>query len=273
MVNVEVPTARVTVEAHAGEVVISPDPLARTKLVAKKARWLVVGIIVVLAVLGTVLRQELSWGDVATWTLAVTTLLAFVAAAFAGLVAYDLLKVETARDLNAAEERSIAAAERKRADKERAEQREAAERQRAEERDAAERAQATKVTAWFDFFEVLRTDEDPPKPDATWGARIRNASELSIFDVRVFFFWVNDSKDGRPWTTEERYASLERFRVIPPEQTRHLALPATVRSGADECSDDVYLVAIEFTDASGIRWRRDERGALGKVALQVVQLR
>lgn len=31
---------------------------------------------------------------------------------------------------------------------------------------------------------------------------------------------------------------------------------------AEECNDDVYLVGIEFTDASGIRWFRDERGAL-----------
>jgi hypothetical protein len=30
----------------------------------------------------------------------------------------------------------------------------------------------------------------------------------------------------------------------------------------DECNDQLYLVGIEFTDASGERWYRDERAAL-----------
>jgi hypothetical protein len=31
---------------------------------------------------------------------------------------------------------------------------------------------------------------------------------------------------------------------------------------AEECNTQVYLVGIEFTDANGIGWMRDERGAL-----------
>lgn len=103
---------------------------------------------------------------------------------------------------------------------------------------------------------------DPPRTDATWGATIKNASELSIFDVRVFFYWVNDRRDGSEWTADLRYASVERFRVIPPVQTRHLELPERIREMAVGCNDDVYVVGIEFTDANGTRWIRDERGTL-----------
>jgi hypothetical protein len=68
-----------------------------------------------------------------------------IAADFAGLVAYDLLKIEAARDLAASQERLHATDDCRRAEEERAAQRE-----------ADRRAQASKVTAWFDFFEVLR---------------------------------------------------------------------------------------------------------------------
>jgi hypothetical protein len=90
-----------------------------------------------------------------------------------------------------------------------------------------------------------------------WGARIRNASELPIFDVRTFFFWVDDPKDGRTWTTHERYASKKRFLVIPPEQRQHLELPRNVKTYRGKGTAGDYLVAIEFTDADGVRWTRD----------------
>lgn len=76
------------------------------------------------------------------------------------------------------------------------------------------------------------------------------------------FYWVNYPRDGSPWTTEQRYASVERILVIPPGHTRHLELSARVRDMAQECSDEVYLVGIEFTDANGLRWFRDDRAAL-----------
>jgi hypothetical protein len=227
-----------------GEAVIAPDPLVLAKHVTRKA-WPYAGaLVVVLAVLGVVFRRSLSWGDFPTWVMAMTTLMAFLAAAFAGLVAYDLLKVETARDLKASDERVLAAADRRRAEDERAAQRE-----------ANLRAQASKVTAWFDFYRP-----DPGR--ATWGATIQNASELPVLDVRVFFYWVNDLRDGSPWTTEQRYASVNRIRVIPPGQFRHCDLPDRVRNMSGECDDRVYLVGIEFTDANGIGWMRDERAAL-----------
>ena len=213
---------------------------------------------VVLVVLGILFRHHLSWGDAPTWLLAITTLLAFLAAAFAGLVAYDLLKVESVRDIRAAEERSLAAANRRQAAAERAAQ-----------RDADLRAQASKVTAWFNFFEVVRpvpqgTFVRDPKAlvDATWGGTVRNASELPIFDVRIFYYWVNDRRDGSPWTTEQRYVSIDIIRVIPPGQARNQELPERVRNQSQECNDQVYVVGIEFTDADGHRWFRNERAAL-----------
>jgi hypothetical protein len=163
-------------------------------------------------------------------------------------VAYDLLSVETARDLKAAEQRLFAAEERKRLADERVAQRE-----------ADRCAQASKVTAWFNFFNVIRDDGTV---DGTWGATVSNASDLPILDVRIFYYWVNDPHDGSPWTTEQRYASVDRIRVIPPGQPRDRELPEHVRNMALECNDDVYLVGVEFTDAQGIRWFRDERGAL-----------
>jgi hypothetical protein len=236
----------------------SPDPLSLLKHAVRKFWRYAAGLIAVLAVLGAVFRHVLNWGDIPTWLLAITTLLAFLAAAFAGLVAYDLLKVETARDQSAAEERSRAAADRRQLEGERATQRE-----------ADRRAQASKITAWFDYYTPGLTREEERSATAVgratrhaWGALVRNASELPVFDVRVFFYWVNDPGDGRRWTTEQRYASLDRFRVIPPGHTRQSDLPDSVRITERECNGDVYLVGIEFTDASGARWIRNERGAL-----------
>lgn len=80
---------------------------------------------------------------------------------------------------------------------------------------------------------------------------------------------MNDPHDGSPWTAEQRYASIERIRVIPPGQTRNLELPDRVRDMADECSDQVYLVGIEFADANGRRWMSDERAALDYLSTRV----
>lgn len=244
-------------EVQPGEVVASSDPLALAKRMAWRSWPYAAGLVVILVVLGIVFRHSLSWGDVPTWVMAITTLLAFLAAAFAGLVAYDLLRVENARDLAAVDERRVAADDRKRAADE-----------RAAEREADRRAQASKITAWFDFYTpgiqvVPGVPVPTPRPDVLEaGAAVRNASELPVLDVRVFFYWVNDPGDGRPWTAELRYASQERIRVIPPGQISHHRLPEHIRSMAEECNGQVYVIGAEFTDANGVRWMRDARGAL-----------
>ena len=242
---------RVQAQAPSGEVVTSSDPLALAKRVGRQCWRYATGLVVVLAVLGSVFRHSLRWGDFPTWTMAITTLLAFLAAFFAGLVAYELFKVETARDLKAAQEQLQI------------------EDERAAQREADRRAQASKVTAWFDSYKAGVPREmyyagSPAVATApsTWGAAVRNASELPIFDVQVTFYRVSDPGDGTPWTAQPRYAPLERFRVIAPDHTRRLDLPQTVRNTGEEWNDSVCVVGIEFTDASGTRWVRDARAAL-----------
>jgi hypothetical protein len=63
----------------------------------------------VLVTLGIVFRHHLAWGDAATWFLAGTSLLAFGAAAFAGMIAFDLYKVEAGRDRREAKRAADAA--------------------------------------------------------------------------------------------------------------------------------------------------------------------
>jgi hypothetical protein len=253
-------------EAIPGEVVVSPDPLARAKRVSRKGRPYAAALVVVLAVVGSVFRHYLSWGDFPTWIMAVTTLLAFLAAAFAGLVAYDLLQIEAGRDLKAAEERTRTDAERREAAKERDAARRAADVERAAQRDAARRAQASKVTAWFAQYDPVAAGY-PGSPSlesnlVTWGGAVRNASDLPVFDVRIFYFRVNDRRDGSPWTADQVYASADIIRVIPPGQTRNEELPQRVREQYQGCNDQLYVVSVEFTDADGARWYRNERAAL-----------
>ena len=76
---------------------------------------------------------------------------------------------------------------------------------------------------------------------------------------------VKDPKDGSEWTTLQMNAPMERFRQIPPGQERHFALPQDAVKPEDGALDDAYLVAIEFSDANAIRWRRDVRSRLHKL--------
>jgi hypothetical protein len=94
-----------------------PDPLTRVKSIARRLWLYGAAVTVALVVLGAVFRHQLNWGDVATWVVAITTLLALAAAAFAGLVAYDVLRVELRRDVLATEERQLAREDRQRAER------------------------------------------------------------------------------------------------------------------------------------------------------------
>jgi hypothetical protein len=273
-VRVDLSTAELKLQAPPSDVVASPDPLARAKFVVRTVWPYVAAVVVVLAAIGSVFRHQLQWGDFPTWVMAITTLLAFVAAAFAGLVAYDLLLIETGRDLKAAEERTRADADRREA----ARRREAAETEReqarlavakeqAAQREADRRAQARRVTAWFAYYYKATGDPAPlavglPLGSAAWGGVVKNASDLPIFDVRLFYFRVNDPRDGSPWTTAQVYASVDIIRVVPADQARAQELPARVSDLYEGCNDDVYVVGIEFTDADGVRWYRNERAVL-----------
>jgi hypothetical protein len=113
------------------------------------------------------------------------------------------------------------------------------------------RSQAEKVTAWF--------AEDR---HAIWGARIRNASDLPVLDVRTFFHYIHETQPGGEWAPVMRGATIERIRVLPPQSDRFIEIPGQVRNQIREVSDQIYVVSIEFTDAAGNRWERDPRGAL-----------
>jgi hypothetical protein len=120
-------------------------------------------------------------------------------------------------------------------------------------RDADERrrAQAAQVTAWFALT-----------PGKTWAAFIRNASSLPILDVRTFFHYVAEVWQGGDWDSRMLGGPVERIRVLPLQQDRHVAVPDNVWSQMTDVSGNDYVVSIEFTDAAGNRWERDPRGAL-----------
>lgn len=123
------------------------------------------------------------------------------------------------------------------------------------------RAQANKVAAWFGWQDIPgRSIADDP---GGWGAFIRNASDLPIFDVRVFFNWVNENFDGS-WSPANRGGPIERTRVIPPEKTSFVPIPESVQNMHDPGSitEQNFVVSIEFTDVAGHKWERDARGAL-----------
>jgi uncharacterized membrane-anchored protein YhcB (DUF1043 family) len=118
----------------------------------------------------------------------------------------------------------------------------------------ARSAQAAKVTAWFGY-------RDRKVDPSGAGAVIRNASDLPVLDVRVFFHWVNERSDGS-WTSANRGGPVERVRVIAPEHQFFVEMPQEIRDMTTEVNDQVYVVSIEFTDAAGQRWVRDPHGGL-----------
>jgi len=156
--------------------------------------------------------------------------------------------------------------DRQEAEKDRTEDRRRAAIAEAVQNDAAERAQTNKVTAWFTEYDPAGP-QYPGSPHAvtnirTWGAAVRNASDLPVFDIRVFYYRVHDPRDCNPWTGEPVYASVDIIWVIPPGQLRNQELPDRVSGQHGACNEQDYVVAAEFTDANGVRWFRDERAAL-----------
>jgi len=118
----------------------------------------------------------------------------------------------------------------------------------AEER---KRAQAARVTASF----VLT-------PGKLWAALIRNASDLPILDVRIFFHYVAEKWQGCDLEPQILGGPMERIRILPPHEERFVAIPENVWSQMTDVSANSHVVSIEFTDAAGNRWERDPRGDL-----------
>ena len=230
-------------EANSGETVTSPNPLAVTRRIARTASWYAIGLVVVLAVLGIVFRHSLSWGDVPTWVMAITTLLAFLAAAFAGLVAYDLFKVETARDLKAAEERRLAAQDRR-----------IAEAERAAKREADERAQAILISGWTDS--VRANDEQRQ-------LHVANMSDEPVYNLNIFL----EDEDHQDQNHEIIQTPIQsntinkRFLiVIPPRFRISWGIPRKTPASAGPNS--APRVGLLFDDKNGVRWYRDWDGKI-----------
>lgn len=229
----------------------APDPLATVKLVARKGWRYAAAVVVVLVAAGVVFGHRLHWGDFPTWLVAVTTLLAFLAAAVASLVAFELLRIEQERDrLGTVERRYIEA-------------------QRAEQREADRRGQASKVAGWYGTWRLTPpvhggTDNPPERPKA--GAIIRNTSDLPVYDMRVSFCVPVDPSAGLTWRQGERYITANgQLRIVPPGES-WIEIPPEIKAQelqAAQGDKPEWLIAIEFTDANRVRWVRDPYGRLG----------
>lgn len=137
--------------------------------------------------------------------------------------------------------------------------------QRQHEAEYQRRSQAAGVVAWFG-----------QSSDGTWGAWIRNASELPILDVRVVFHyifserpgmgsWWEDSSavlSGGDWSPVPR-GHIPTIPIIRPQSDLFTGLPNEIsRKLPGRIDDTIYAVSVEFTDAAESRWERDARGAL-----------
>jgi hypothetical protein len=226
-------------DGHARAVGVSdPDPRALAGKALRRSWPYAAGAAVVLIVVGAVFGGSGNWGNVPTWVLAITALLAFIAAAFAALVTYELLRIESRRDQVAAEER----------------------RQRD---DAERRAQASRVAAWYGRWSSVVKGPGMAADHrewVRWGAIISNVSDLPVYNVRVSFCVAVDPSAALTWRHGERY--LGALRLVPPGE-EHVEMPDHIRGDGDASQNEpTWLVAIEFTDASGARWLRDPRGRL-----------
>lgn len=100
------------------------------------------------------------WGDVPTWVSAAGTVMALIFAAVAAVMAKRVYTIESRRDQQNEIDRR--------------------------ERDEQKRAeQASRVSAWY-------AAEKAESGELTWGAVIRNASELPVYDVNVEYYFLKD---------------------------------------------------------------------------------
>lgn len=173
-------------------------------------------------------HRPAAWGDIPTW-------LATAAATAAGAVAYRVYQVEKQRDLVSDEERRG--------------------------------AQAAKIAAWYGFVlqDVTRRRENSVQQDTesepVWGAFLRNASDLPVYDVIVTYKYPSSG---------EQVDNVVEVVLPPNDAPIHLTIrEATLRLfSPDPRADAYHRVEIKFTDSQGARWHRDLRGQLKEIAHQ-----
>ena len=216
----------------------APDLRALARKALRRVWPYAGGTAVVLIAAGAVFGGRGSWGNVPAWVLAVTMLLALVAAAFAALAAYELLRAESRRHAVMVEEQ----------------------RQREE---AQRRAQASRVAAWYGRWSSVVKGPGMTADHREWlryGAIISNASDLPVYNVRVSLCVAADPSAWLTWRQGVRFAGA--LRLVPPGQ-EHVEMPDHLRTEEEATGNQpTWLVAIEFTDASGVQWVRDPRGRL-----------
>jgi hypothetical protein len=122
--------------------------------------------------------------------------------------------------------------------------------------------QTGRVTAWFG------TGETP----MGWfqGARIRNASDEPVYEIRVFFHLMHETDgSGRVPVGQGGPPPREITPVMPPGEDRFLPIPANVEAmfGNIPVDDKTCTVSIEFTDATGNRWEREVADRSGAISL------
>lgn len=172
-------------------------------------------------VLSRVLAAETDrLGDLPTWVGALAAVGAFIFAVWGTTIAKRLFDVERGRD---------------------------------EDNRALQRqAEAAKVAAWYSS----NTDTSGV---VHWGVRVKNQSQLPIYDLRVA---VHLLRNGAPLSPPTVVYPPGCPAVVPPEHEEFV--PVIHRHAGDPAHDGSFqwLAAIEFTDSQGIGWRRDVHGKL-----------
>lgn len=123
-----------------------------------------------------------------------------------------------------------------------------------------EREQAAKVAAWWAVRDV-RVDQRFGIIVTEYGAWLRNASEVPVYDVEV------------KWLYGERVYASERMPLLPPQaETVFLEIPKSSEAsddsktlGAIDEVDGGLAVRLTFRDSAGKVWHRSEHGRLIKV--------
>ncbi len=170
------------------------------------------------------------WADgVPNWLTAVATCGALAAAVFAGVTAKRLYDTEHARDLRAA---------------------------------AAERArQANEVVAWASWTDIPSAALRLPNGDTSRvNLAVRNASGVPVYDAVVEY-----SCDGKA-------LGGQKFSVLSPtgDEPHHREIKASgvgvlvAKPRGPSARLDIR-VSMEFTDALGLRWRRETSGILRQI--------
>jgi hypothetical protein len=180
--------------------------------------------------------HDINWGDV-------PTALALIFALIAGYIGFQIYKIESERDQQAALERR--------------------------------RAQAAKIAIWIEeIHDEKHTDalgEAVPVP-TYWRLTLRNGSDLPVSDV---FYGLKCAPEmvGRP----ELSLLVRGMNILPPgDETVRLEreeitsllndrLPKEELQPFENPEDLSYSVFLRFRDSAGVDWRRPDDGSLVEV--------